>query len=157
MREYRSRQTYPFIKSMLSHPSGSQGPRSAKRHLAELQTAYAALLREHVSMWSHFVMHSSSLYAPNTYEWVGECGNSALLLEKAIHEILSQSREALADLEVEPHDSPEGQKAVGKVLAYGRVTSILYRLHLRIAKLEKEYGADPDARNGLESKKRSPN
>lgn len=136
MREYWSRQTYPFIQSILSHLSTSRRRQSAKRHVAELQTAYADLLREHVRMWSHFVMPRAPVRSRAVEDH--ERDQVPALLGSAIRQILTHCQEALANLETEKRDGLEGHKAIGEILAYGRVTAILHRLQLRVEKQEDE-------------------
>ena len=152
MRDYWSHQTYPFLTSVFPHMRGGRHRRSAKRDLADLNAAYADLLDEHVTMWSNFLMHSAPMLCPTIDDGVTERDEMTLLLEGAMHEILAHCQEALADLEAEPADSLEGRKAIGKVLAYGRVTSILQRLQLRIAQQE-ECDANSDASIALAPKR----
>jgi hypothetical protein len=156
MRGYWSHQTYPFLKSVVPHMRRDRHRRTAERYLADLHSAYAHLLDEHVTMWSNFVMHSAPMLYPVVEDAVAEREEMPLLLEGAIHEILGHCREALADLETEAPDSLEGHKAIGKVLAYGRVTSILHRLQLRIATQE-ESDVDADPCGTLSTKKRLTN
>jgi len=128
-------QTYPFLKSVIPHLRRRQR-RSAERELADLNNAYADLLDQHVTMWSNFLMHSAPMLSPVVEDGVAEREEISRLLEGAIHEILAHCREALSELETTSTDSLERHKSIGKILAYGRVTSILHRLQLRVAKLE---------------------
>jgi hypothetical protein len=157
MRRYWTRQNYPFLKSLVPAAKGPRNRRSAQRELNELRMAYADLLDEHVSMWSDFVMHGTPLHgATSSDSAAGEGHGIVPLLEADIHEIMSHCRGALADLETSSSDSLERHKAIGKILAYGRVTSILHRLQLRVATMEAP-DIDSEAPAAAAAKKRFTN
>jgi hypothetical protein len=108
-------------------------------------------------MWSNFVMHGTPLRGATSSDSVAGQGHGIVpLLEADIHEIMSHCRGALADLETSSSDNLERHKAIGKILAYGRVTSILHRLQLRVATMEAP-NIDSEAPAAAAAKKRFTN
>jgi hypothetical protein len=112
-------------------PHSSRSRRSIEGELQDLQTAHLSLMKEHLRLWSHLAIDSSSTRGQSR-ETSELSDDLQELIDVFLDKILSFCSEGLPDFQDASPNSAHWNKHIGKLLAYARMTAFLHGLQSRV-------------------------